>query len=81
VEVLRVWGNDPFGAKRAQVTATNGSLCATGVAIGTSPVPYRVDYQLTHASTSSRPRTIRYPSATVSIVRPSAPNAARSRAT
>jgi uncharacterized protein len=47
VDVLRVWGKDPFGAELAQVTVAGGALSATGVAIGTSPVPYRVDYQFT----------------------------------
>jgi uncharacterized protein len=47
VDVLRVWAKDPFGAELAQVTVADGTLSATGVAIGTSPIPYRVDYQLT----------------------------------
>jgi uncharacterized protein len=47
VDVLRVWAKDPFGAELAQVNVTDGSLSATGVAIGTHPVPYRLDYELT----------------------------------
>jgi hypothetical protein len=47
VDVLRVWAKDPFGAELAQVTATDGTLSASGVAIGTHPTPYRLDYQLT----------------------------------
>jgi uncharacterized protein len=47
VHVLRVWAKDPFGAELAQVTVTDGTLSATGVAIGTHPTPYRLDYQLT----------------------------------
>ncbi len=47
MDVLRVWAKDPFGAELAQVTATDATLSATGVAIGTHPTPYRLDYQLT----------------------------------
>jgi hypothetical protein len=47
MDVLRVWAKDPFGAELGQVTVTGSTLSATGVAIGTHPTPYRVDYQLT----------------------------------
>ena len=47
MDVLRVWAKDPFGAELGRVTVTGSTLSATGVAIGTHPTPYRVDYQLT----------------------------------
>jgi hypothetical protein len=37
---------DPFGVELAEVTLTNDALRAIGVAIGTDPVPYRLDYNL-----------------------------------
>src|SRR5438874_13692081 len=35
-----------FGAEWAEITLATGRLDATGVAIGTDPVPYRLDYRL-----------------------------------
>jgi hypothetical protein len=49
--MMRVWAKDqPFGAELADVTVRNGTLSATGVAIGTEPCPYRLGYQLTTAA-------------------------------
>lgn len=46
--MMRVWAKDqPFGAELAHLTVSGESLSATGVAIGTEPCPYRLDYQLT----------------------------------
>jgi uncharacterized protein len=49
--MLRVWAkDDPFGAELANLTLTaDGALAATGLAIGSSPAPYRLDYQLSAA--------------------------------
>ncbi|HKE99673.1 MAG TPA: putative glycolipid-binding domain-containing protein [Actinomycetes bacterium] len=44
----RVWVKDqPFGTELAEVTFEDGALRARGVAIGTEPAPYRLDYELT----------------------------------
>jgi hypothetical protein len=46
--MIRVWARDhPFGTEFADLTVNGGTLSATGVAIGTEPCPYRLDYQLT----------------------------------
>jgi hypothetical protein len=37
---------DPFGVEHADVVLRDASLSASGVAIGTEPVPYRLDYRL-----------------------------------
>ena len=39
--------DEPFGTEFAEITLTDEQLAATGVAIGTAPVPYRLDYELT----------------------------------
>jgi hypothetical protein len=38
--------DDPFGVEFAKIELHSEWLTAEGVAIGTSPVPYRLDYQL-----------------------------------
>jgi hypothetical protein len=44
---MRVWAREgPFGAELAEVTREASTLAAMGVAIGTEPVPYRLDYHL-----------------------------------
>jgi hypothetical protein len=46
--MMRVWAKDqPFGAELADLTVSSSRLSATGVAIGSDPCPYRLDYQLT----------------------------------
>jgi hypothetical protein len=46
--MMRVWAKDqPFGAELADLTVRGDTLSATGVAIGSEPCPYRLDYQLT----------------------------------
>ncbi|MDQ6715632.1 MAG: putative glycolipid-binding domain-containing protein, partial [Actinomycetota bacterium] len=46
--MMRVWAKDqPFGAELANLTLSGESLSATGVALGSEPCPYRLDYQLT----------------------------------
>lgn len=48
--MMRVWSKDqPFGAELADLTVAGGTLSATGVAIGSEPCPYRLEYQLTTA--------------------------------
>ena len=43
----RVWAKDaPFGTEFAQLTLSESTLSATGVAIGTEPCPYRLEYDL-----------------------------------
>jgi hypothetical protein len=37
---------DPFGVELAEISLTPDRLAAVGVAIGTDPVPYRLDYTL-----------------------------------
>jgi len=37
---------DPFGAEYAEVAIAEDSLTARGIAIGSDPVPYRLDYSL-----------------------------------
>jgi uncharacterized protein len=47
IQLIRVWAKDqPFGAELADMTLWQGTLSATGFAIGTEPVPYRLEYQL-----------------------------------
>jgi hypothetical protein len=47
---MYVWAKDqPFGAELADVTVTGATLSATGVAIGSAPTPYRLEYELTTA--------------------------------
>jgi hypothetical protein len=44
---MRVWAREgPFGTELAEVTHEAGTLAAMGIAIGTAPVPYRLDYHL-----------------------------------
>ncbi|HMK93001.1 MAG TPA: putative glycolipid-binding domain-containing protein [Thermoleophilia bacterium] len=38
--------DDPFGVEFAEIRLASDGLRAKGVAIGTSPVPYRLDYEL-----------------------------------
>ena len=46
--MLRVWAKDePFGAELADITISGDNWSAAGVAIGTQPLPYRLEYQLT----------------------------------
>ena len=46
--MLRVWARDqPFGAELADINVSGGNSSAAGVAIGTEPLPYRLEYQLT----------------------------------
>lgn len=48
VILTRVWAKDqPFGAELADLTLADGILSASGVAIGTKPGPYRLDFELT----------------------------------
>jgi hypothetical protein len=46
--MLRVWAkDDPSGAELAELTVRHDdTLIATGLAIGSQPAPYRLDYQL-----------------------------------
>ncbi len=47
IGLVRVWAKEqPFGTELADVRIGGGSLSATGVAIGTDPVPYRLEYEL-----------------------------------
>jgi hypothetical protein len=47
VRLARVWAKDePFGTEFAQLTLSASTLSATGVAIGTEPCPYRLEYDL-----------------------------------
>jgi hypothetical protein len=39
--------DDPYGSEYADIQLIAGSLTAAGVAIGSDPVPYRLDYTLT----------------------------------
>ncbi len=46
--MIRVWAKEePFGTELAVVSLGHDTLSATGVAIGTAPLPYRLDYHLT----------------------------------
>ena len=46
--MLCVWGKDePFRAELADITVSDRTWSATGVAIGTEPLAYRLEYQLT----------------------------------
>jgi hypothetical protein len=45
-----VWAKDaPFGTEFADVAISGTTLAASGVAIGTDPCPYRLDYELATA--------------------------------
>jgi hypothetical protein len=47
VSLMRVWAKDePFGTELADVSITATTLTASGVAIGTDPCSYRLDYHL-----------------------------------
>jgi uncharacterized protein len=47
VRLARVWAKDePFGTEFAEVMLAGSILSATGVAIGTEPSPYRLEYDL-----------------------------------
>ena len=41
---------DPFGVEFADITLDRDNLSATGVAIGSAPLPYRLEYQLETAA-------------------------------
>lgn len=42
-----VWvKDDPFGVEFAEIEITARRLTASGVAIGSAPLPYRLDYEL-----------------------------------
>jgi uncharacterized protein len=46
--MIRVWARDkPFGTEFVEVSIGRETLSATGVAIGSDPRPYRLEYQLT----------------------------------
>src|SRR5262245_45382525 len=48
--MIRVWaGEGRFGIELAEATLDRDWLTAKGVAIGSYPVPYRLDYELTTA--------------------------------
>ena len=48
--MMRVWAKDePFGAELVDVTLRGTTLSASGLAIGTEPAPYRLEYQLVTA--------------------------------
>jgi hypothetical protein len=38
--------DDPFGVEFAEITIADDDLAARGVAVGTAPLPYRLDYEL-----------------------------------
>jgi hypothetical protein len=38
--------DDPFGVEFAEIAITEENLTASGVAVGTAPLPYRLDYEL-----------------------------------
>jgi hypothetical protein len=38
--------NDPFGVEFAEIDIAEEHLTASGVAVGTAPLPYRLDYEL-----------------------------------
>ena len=38
--------DDPFGVEYAELRIADSALAASGVAIGTAPLPYRLDYEL-----------------------------------
>ena len=48
--MMRGWAKDePFGAELVDVTLRGTTLSASGLAIGTEPAPYRLEYQLVTA--------------------------------
>jgi uncharacterized protein len=48
--MMRVWAKDePFGTEVVDVTLSGSTLTASGLAIGTEPAPYRLEYQLVTA--------------------------------
>ena len=58
-QLTRVWAKEqPFGAELAHVTVSDTLLSAVGVAIGTEPVPYRLDYQLATADRYATARLV-----------------------
>jgi hypothetical protein len=42
--------NEPFGVEFAEIGIAGKHLTATGVAVGTAPLPYRLDYELETAT-------------------------------
>lgn len=47
IRLMRVWAKErPFGTELADVAIGDGMMSATGVAVGTDPAPYRLDYEL-----------------------------------
>jgi hypothetical protein len=50
VGITRVWAKErPFGAEYVELTLAGTTLAASGLAIGTDPVAYRLEYQLATA--------------------------------
>jgi hypothetical protein len=50
LSLMRVWAKDePFGTEFADVRISGTTLSARGVAIGSDPCPYRLEYELTTA--------------------------------
>jgi uncharacterized protein len=48
LRLARVWAkDDPFGTEYAEIALSRESLEATGLAIGSEPLPYRLEYELT----------------------------------
>jgi uncharacterized protein len=48
LSLTRLWAKDrPFGAELADVAVRGGTLSASGVALGSEPCPYRLEYRLT----------------------------------
>jgi hypothetical protein len=46
----RLWAkDDPVGSEFAEITLDGRRLAASGVAVGSEPVPYRLEYELTTA--------------------------------
>jgi hypothetical protein len=46
--MMRVWAKEqPYGSELADLVVSSGTISARGVAIGSEPCPYRLDYQLT----------------------------------
>jgi hypothetical protein len=44
IRLVRVWAKErPFGTELADVRLGEGMVSATGIAIGTDPVPYHLD--------------------------------------
>jgi hypothetical protein len=50
VRLARLWAKDePVGSEFSEITLESGTLAASGVALGSEPVPYRLEYELTTA--------------------------------